>query len=231
MVKHKCMRILVIEDESKVASLVRRALEEEGHSVQVALNGEEGLDLALTTQPDLIILDWLLPGQDGLTICQAIRASGSHTPILMLTARDAVEHRVAGLDSGADDYLTKPFALGELLARVRALFRRGVLPQAPVLTIGDLVLDPATRSVRRGELEIDLSAREFSLLDHLMRNAGRTLTRSMIAERVWGYEFDSGTNVVDVYINYLRNKIDRGHAQKLIHTTRGVGYRLSIGDE
>lgn len=225
------MRILVIEDESKVASLVRRALEEEGHSVQVALNGEEGLDLALTTQPDLIILDWLLPGQDGLTICQAIRASGSHTPILMLTARDAVEHRVAGLDSGADDYLTKPFALGELLARVRALFRRGVLPQAPVLTIGDLVLDPATRSVRRGELEIDLSAREFSLLDHLMRNAGRTLTRSMIAERVWGYEFDSGTNVVDVYINYLRNKIDRGHAQKLIHTTRGVGYRLSIGDE
>ena len=231
MVKHKCMRILVIEDESKVASLVRRALEEEGHSVQVALNGEEGLDLALTTQPDLIILDWLLPGQDGLTICQAIRASGSHTPILMLTARDAVEHRVAGLDSGADDYLTKPFALGELLARVRALFRRGVLPQAPVLTIGDLVLDPATRSVRRGELEIDLSAREFSLLDHLMRNAGRTLTRSMIAERVWGYEFDSGTNVVDVYINYLRNKIDRGHAQKLIHTTRGVGYRLSVGDE
>jgi len=225
------MHILVVEDESKVASLIRRALEEEEHSVQVALNGEEGLDLALTTQSDLIILDWLLPGRDGLTICRVIRESGSRTPILMLTARDAVEHRVAGLDSGADDYLTKPFALGELLARVRALFRRGVLSPAPVLTIGDLVLDPASRSVRRGELEIDLSAREFSLLDHLMRNAGRTLTRSMIAERVWGYEFDSGTNVVDVYINYLRNKIDRGHAQKLIHTMRGVGYRLSVGDE
>jgi DNA-binding response OmpR family regulator len=225
------MRILVVEDESKVASLVRRALEEEGHSVQVALDGEEGLNLALTTQPDLIILDWLLPGRDGLTICRAIRASGSHTPILMLTARDAIEHRVAGLDSGADDYLTKPFALGELLARVRALFRRGVSPQAPVLAIGDLVLDPATRSVRRGGVEIELSAREFSLLDHLMRNAGKTLTRSMIAERVWGYEFDSGTNVVDVYINYLRNKIDRGHAQKLIHTMRGVGYRLSVGGE
>jgi DNA-binding response OmpR family regulator len=146
-------------------------------------------------------------------------------------SRDWTPARTIRLDAGADDYLTKPFALGELLARVRALLRRGMQPAAPVLEIGDLTLDPASRRVRRADREIDLSAREYSLLDHLMRNAGRTLTRSMIAERVWGYDFDSGTNVVDVYINYLRNKIDRGHSRKLIHTIRGVGYRMSASDE
>jgi DNA-binding response OmpR family regulator len=225
------MRILLVEDENKVAALVRKALEEEGHVVEVAQDGEAGLMLAQDSPVDLVILDWLLPGRDGLAVCRSLRNTGAKIPILMLTARDAVEYRIQGLDAGADDYLTKPFALGELLARVRALLRRGMQPAAPVLEIGDLTLDPASRRVRRADREIDLSAREYSLLDHLMRNAGRTLTRSMIAERVWGYDFDSGTNVVDVYINYLRNKIDRGHSRKLIHTIRGVGYRMSASDE
>jgi len=225
------MRILLVEDENKVAALVRKALEEEGHAVEVAQDGETGLMLAQDSPVDLVILDWLLPGRDGLAVCRSLRNTGAKIPILMLTARDAVEYRIQGLDAGADDYLTKPFALGELLARVRALLRRGMQPAAPVLEIGDLTLDPASRRVRRADREIDLSAREYSLLDHLMRNAGRTLTRSMIAERVWGYDFDSGTNVVDVYINYLRNKIDRGHSRKLIRTIRGVGYRMSASDE
>ncbi len=224
------MRILVVEDEAKVAAFVRQALEEEGHSVETVGDGDEGLERARAADYDLVILDWLLPGRDGLSVCRALREDKNRVPVLMLTARDAVEDRIAGLDTGADDYLTKPFALGELLARVRALLRRGG-GAPPLLTVGDLTLDPATRRVRRGDRELWLSAREFSLLDCLMRNAGRTLTRSLLLEHVWDFHFDAGTNVVDVYINYLRNKVDRGRPTKLIHTVRGVGYRLGVGDE
>ena len=225
------MRILVVEDEVKVAAFVRQALEEEGHAVDTAHDGETGLGLARAADYDLCILDWLLPGRSGLEICQALRSESRRLPILMLTARDAVEDRIAGLDTGADDYLTKPFALGELLARVRALRRRGGAAVPAQLKVADLTLDPATRRVRRGDQELWLSAREFSLLDYLMRHAGRTVTRTMLLEQVWDFHFDVGTNVVDVYINYLRNKIDRGHDVKLIQTVRGVGYRLGQGNE
>jgi len=224
------MRILVVEDEIKVATFIRQALEEEGYAADVAHNGSDGLDLALTKDYDLLILDWLLPGQSGVFVCRALRQRQRNTPILMLTARDAVADRIAGLDAGADDYLVKPFALGELLARTRALLRRGLPGATPVITVRDLMLDPTTRRVRRGTREIELSAREYSLLDYLMRNAGRTLTRTMISEHVWNFDFDSGTNVVDVYINYLRNKIDRGQEIKLIQTVRGVGYRISADE-
>ena len=220
------MRILVIEDEVKVAAFVRQALEEEGHTVDVAHDGQAGLELAHTADYDLLVLDWLLPGRDGLAVCRALRDAGHRLPILMLTARDAVEDRVAGLDNGADDYLVKPFALKELLARARALLRRGTFVGPPVMRVADLTLDPATRHVRRGGREIPLSTKEYSLLDYLMRHAGRTVARSLIMEHVWDFNFDSGTNVVDVYINYLRNKVDRGRDIKLIHTVRGVGYRL-----
>ncbi len=223
------MRILIVEDEAKVAAFVRQALEEEGHAVDVALDGEAGLQFALDGTHDLVLLDWLLPKRDGLNVCRAVRAAGLSVPILMLTARDAVPDRIAGLDTGADDYLTKPFALGELLARTRALLRRGTSSAPTVLQVGDLSLDPATRRVRRAERDIELSAKEYSLLEFLMRQAGRTVSRTMITDHVWDFDFDSGTNVVDVYINYLRNKIDRHSAQKLIQTVRGVGYRLADG--
>ncbi len=221
------MHILIVEDEAKVAAFVRQALEEEGHAVDVAADGEAGLRFALGGTYDLILLDRLLPARDGLDVCRAVRAASQSVPILMLTARDTVADRIAGLDTGADDYLTKPFALGELLARTRALLRRGTASAPTVLAAGDLTLDPATRRVRRGGREIDLSAKEYSLLEFLMRHAGRTVSRAMITDHVWDFDFDSGTNVVDVYINYLRNKIDRNHAQKLIQTVRGVGYRLA----
>ena len=220
------MRILVVEDERKVASFVKTALEEEGHAVDVSHDGETAVTMANGSDYDLLILDWLLPGQSGLAVCHAVRENSSNVPILFLTARDMVEDRIAGLDAGADDYLTKPFALGELLARVRALLRRSQQSMTK-LTIDDLVMDHASRRVYRGVQEITLTAKEYSLLDYFVRNSGRTLTRSMIAEHVWDFDFDSGTNVVDVYINYLRNKIDRGHPRKLIHTVRGVGYRMS----
>ena len=223
------MRILIVEDEAKVAAFIRQALEEEGHAVDVACDGEAGLQFALDGLHDLLLLDWLLPRRDGLDVCRAVRAAGHSVPILMLTARDAVSDRIAGLDTGADDYLAKPFALGELLARTRALLRRSMPGKPSVLQVGDLTLDPATRRVRRAERDIDLSAKEYSLLEYLMRQAGRTVSRTMITDHVWDFDFDSGTNVVDVYINYLRNKIDRSHAQKLIQTVRGVGYRLTDG--
>jgi heavy metal response regulator len=225
------VRILVVEDEVKVATFIQQALEEEGHAADIVHNGIDGLDLALTTDFDLLILDWLLPGHSGMFVCRSVRQAQRKTPILMLTARDAVADRIAGLDAGADDYLVKPFALGELLARTRALLRRGVPGASPLLTVGDLNLDPVTRRVRRGSREIELSAREYSLLDYLMRNAGRTLTRTMISEHVWNFDFDSGTNVVDVYINYLRNKVDRGQDAKLIQTVRGVGYRIALAED
>lgn len=225
------MRILVVEDEAKVSAFVKQALEEEGHAVDAASDGESGLRFALSTEYDLVILDWLLPERDGLAVCRAVREAGQQVPILMLTARDAVADRIAGLDTGADDYLTKPFALGELLARVRALLRRGAPGKTLEMTVADLVLDPVTRLVRRGAKPLILSAKEYALLAYLMRHAGQTVSRSRIMEHVWDFDFDSGTNVVDVYIYYLRRKIDRRNAVKLIHTVRGVGYCLAAHEE
>lgn len=222
----RTMRILIVEDEVKVASFLRQALEEEGYAVDTTGDGEEGLQFVRAAAYDLLILDWMLPKMSGLQVCRSLRAENCTTPILLLTARDAVADRISGLDTGADDYLTKPFSLGELFARVRALLRRGGPTLPAVLTVGDLTLDPVARRVERAGREIFLSAREYSLLEYLLRNAGRTVTRALIAEHVWDFNFDCGTNVVDVYINYLRNKIDRGHPSPLIHTARGVGYRL-----
>ena len=218
-------RILVVEDEPKLAAFLHNALTEDGYSVDVASDGEDGLRLALTLEYDLVLLDWLLPRRDGESVCRALRAAGKINPVMMLTARDSVDDRITGLDSGADDYLVKPFALGELLARARALLRRGK-PVPDSLQVHDLVLNPTTRQVMRGDCEIALTTKEFALLEYLMRNVGRTLTRAVIAESVWAITFDSGTNVVDVYINYLRNKVDKASDQKLIHTIRGVGYRM-----
>lgn len=222
----RSMRVLIVEDEKKLASFVAQALAEEGYAVDIALNGSEGFSFALGAEFDLIVLDHLLPGMSGREICGVLRGCGSAVPILMLTARDTLEDKVASLDAGADDYLTKPFALEELLARVRALLRRSGQSVAPVLSVDDLTLDPQARVVRRGSRQIDLTAREYALLEYLMRNAGRPITRSMIAEHVWGFDFDTETNVIDVYINYLRNKIDRGASHPLIRTLRGVGYRI-----
>ncbi len=222
------MRVLLVEDERRLAHLVKRVLEEEGHQVEVAHNGQDGLSLGLGGEFDVIILDILLPGIDGVEVCRALRKEKVDTPILMLTALDSVEDKVRGLDAGADDYLPKPFAFEELLARLRALSRRRVEPRDPYyLQVGDLVLDLKRRRARRGKREIDLSPREFALLEVLMRNAGRVLTRSQILDRVWGYDFAPDSNVVDVYIAYLRRKVDKGHSKALIHTIRGYGYMIS----
>ncbi|RMH09459.1 MAG: DNA-binding response regulator [Nitrospirae bacterium] len=220
------MRILIIEDEPKVASFIRRALEEESYAVDVCADGVQGLDLARAVSYDLIILDLMLPGLAGLEVLKAIRASKVKTPVLILTARSEIDQRVKGLDAGADDYLTKPFAIEELLARVRALFRRSGGEPSGVLQVEDLVLNPVTREVTRGGQRIELTAKEYALLEYMMRNAGRVLTRPMISEHVWDLDFDTFTNVIDVYISYLRNKIDRGHERTLIHTVRGSGYML-----
>jgi len=221
------VHILVVEDEKRLANLVRRALEEEGHVVDVSYDGAEALDMALGTDYDLLVLDLMLPHVDGIEVCRRLRDEGSETRVLMLTARDAVEDRVLGLESGADDYLVKPFSFAELLARVKALSRRQI--QAHVeeqLEVGDLVLDLARHEARRGDEVIDLTAKEFQLLEYLMRNAGNVLTRTQILDHVWGYNFDSFSNVVDIYVHYLRNKIDRGFSEPLIRTVRGVGYSL-----
>jgi heavy metal response regulator len=220
------MRILVVEDEKKVASFIKKGLEEEGYAVDVAEDGEEGLGMALTRVHDLIILDISLPRMDGLRVLQAIRQDGVTAPVLLLTVRATIEDKVLGLDAGADDYLTKPFAFQELVARVRALLRRRAEAGPTVLRIGDLTLDPARRTVSRGGEKVDLTPREFALLDYFMRNPGRVLTRTMITEHVWDYSFDTSTNVIDVYVNYLRRKIDAGREPKLLHTVRGVGYVL-----
>jgi heavy metal response regulator len=218
------MRILVVEDEKKVASFIRQGLGEEGYAVDVALNGEEGLAMARDGVHDLIILDIGLPKMNGLQVLQEIRRRKVTTPVLLLTVRATIEDKVLGLDAGADDYLTKPFAFQELVARVRALLRRRTEGGPAVLQFADLTLDPARHTAFRGSQKIDLTAKEFALLDYFMRNPGRVLTRTMIIEHVWDYDFDTGTNVVDVYVNYLRKKIDSDREPKLIHTIRGVGY-------
>jgi heavy metal response regulator len=223
------VRILVVEDERKVASFIKKGLEEEGYAVDVAADGEEGLVMALTHMHDLIILDIRLPRMDGLHVLQALRQNDVTAPVLLLTVRATIEDKVLGLDAGADDYLTKPFAFQELVARVRALLRRRTDAEPTLLRIDDLTLDPARRIVTRGGEKIDLTPREFALLDYFMRNPGRVLTRTMIAEHVWDYSFDTSTNVIDVYVNYLRKKVDAGREPKLLHTMRGVGYVLKAG--
>jgi heavy metal response regulator len=220
------MRVLVIEDEKKVADFISNGLAEEGYAVDVAHDGDQGYFLATTNEYDAILLDIMLPKMDGFTLCTKLRSEDNHTPILMLTAKDAIKDKVRGLDAGADDYLTKPFAFEELLARIRSLLRKKSLQQKTRFQVDNLVLDTITHTVSRGESEIQLSVKEYSLLEYLMRNTGSVVTRTMIAEHVWDINFDTFTNVIDVYISYLRNKIDRGHETKLIHTVRGRGYVL-----
>src|SRR5215212_11956464 len=222
------MRILIIEDERKISANIKRALEEEGYAVDAAYTGREGLDWAMSAHYDVILLDILLPEMDGIAVCKELRVLDNRTPILMLTARDRVENRVKGLDAGADDYLVKPFVLEELLARIRALTRRGPdSPKSPVLQIADLTLDTLTRRVRRGNKSIDLTAKEYAVLECLMREPDRVLTRSQIAEHVWSYDVINHSNVVDVYIKNLRRKIDDSAESRLIHTVRGAGYRIT----
>jgi heavy metal response regulator len=218
------MKILVVEDETKVANFVKKGLQEEGYVVDRASNGEDGLRLATENAYDLVILDIYMPRLDGLTVLRRLREEKVRTPVLLLTVRATIEDKVLGLNSGADDYLTKPFAFQELLARVRALLRRQTESGTNVLQVADLTLDPVRRAVVRGTIRIELSLKEFALLEYFMRNAGRVLTRTAIIEHVWNYDFDNETNVVDVYVNYLRRKVDSGHEVKLIHTVRGVGY-------
>ena len=224
------MKILVVEDEKKVSSFIKRGLEEEKYDVDTAYDGEEGLKMAIAGQYDAIVLDWMLPKQDGLGVLKELRAQKRITPVLMLTAKDTVEDIVAGLDSGSDDYLTKPFAFAELLARVRALLRRSEMDRGAELRFADLRIDPVTHKVWRSDKEIDLTAKEYALLEYFMRNPNQVLTRTMIADHVWDYTFDSFTNIIDVYVNYLRKKIDRDADKKLIHTMRGVGYILKEED-
>jgi two-component system OmpR family response regulator len=220
------MRALVVEDELKMAALIRRGLVEEGYAADVARTGEEAIWMASATPYDAIVLDVMLPGRSGLEVCRSLRASGVWSPILMLTARDGVEDKVSGLDSGADDYLSKPFSFAELLARLRALTRRGPSERPSVLEAGSLRLDPATRQAWRGEVEVDLSAKEFALLETFMRNAGDVLSRLDLLEHAWDYGYENRSNVVDVYVRYLRAKIDRPFSLDSIETVRGVGYRL-----
>ena len=220
------MRILVIEDEQKVADFIKRGLKEEGYSVDVACDGEEGYFLAKDNEYDVIILDLMLPKMDGITLCKKLRAEKITTPILMLTAKDSVKDKVIGLDSGANDYLTKPFSFEELLARIRVLLRKDRTATPTKLQIGDLILDLLTHKVSRAGKEISLTNKEYALLEYLMRNASSIITRTMISEHVWDINFDTFTNVIDVYVNYLRNKIDKGYKKKLIHTIRGRGYMI-----
>ncbi|MBI5144028.1 MAG: response regulator transcription factor [Candidatus Omnitrophica bacterium] len=220
------MRILVIEDEKKITDFIRKGLKEEGYAVDVAYDGEEGFFLAKTNDYDLILLDLMLPKMDGITVCKRLRGEGISTPVLMLTAKETVKDRVTGLDAGADDYLTKPFAFEELLARVRALLRKRESKADTKLQMADLILDLVTHKVSRAGKDIALTQKEYALLEYLMRNAGSIVTRTMISEHVWDIDFDTFTNVIDVYINYLRNKIDLPFDKKLIHTVRGRGYIL-----
>ena len=221
------MRVLVVEDERKIADFIRRGLTEQGYAVDVAYDGEEALDWPAVAEFDVVILDVMLPRRNGIDVCRTLRERGVRIPILMLTARDAVEDRVRGLDSGADDYLVKPFAFAELLARLRALARREPGVIAPSLEIGDLTLDTTTREVSRGGKLIEMTTKEYAILEYLMRHPNQVLTRLMIAEHVWNYDFDNASNVIDVHIRNLRRKIDDGFSTKLISTIRGAGYRIS----
>lgn len=222
------MRILVLEDEKKLANFIRRALKEDGHAVDVCHDGNEGAHLATTAPYDAVVLDLLLPGRDGLAVLRELREKRKTTPVLILTARDTVKDRVRGLDEGADDYMTKPFSLDELRARVRALLRRGSSGAATVLRFADLQMDLLQRTAKRGEREIELTPREFSLLEFFLRNADRAVTRSSIAEHVWDYNFEWNSNVVDVFVNNLRKKLEAEDEARLIHTVRGVGYALRL---
>jgi two-component system response regulator MprA len=222
----KQMKILVVDDERAVRESLRRALELEGYEIELAADGAEALEKLDEETPDAMILDVLMPRVDGLAVCRRIRAAGSRLPVLMLTARDAVENRVAGLDAGADDYVTKPFALEELRARLRALLRRTVAEKTETLRFADVELDTGTREVRRGDDLIELTRTEFSLLELFLRNPRQVLTRSVIFERVWGYDFGFASNSLDVYIGYLRRKTEAGDKRRLIQTVRGVGYAL-----
>jgi two-component system OmpR family response regulator len=223
------VRVLIVEDEAKLARLLARGLTEEGHVAEVAGRGEDALWMARASPYDAIVLDVMLPGLDGFATCRELRAKDVWTPVLMLTARDAVDDRIAGLDAGGDDYLVKPFSFSELLARLRALVRRAPRERPATLEVGDLRLDPAAHRAWRGAVELQLSAKEFALLELFMRNPGTTLSRSRLLEGAWDIGFDGRSNVVDVYVRYLREKIDRPFARRSIETVRGVGYRLDEG--
>jgi two-component system OmpR family response regulator len=220
------MRVLIVEDEVKMSSLIRRGLQDEGLAADVAVKGEDALWMAGATDYDAIVLDVMLPGIDGFETCRLLRSEGVWSPVLMLTARDAVEDRVAGLDGGADDYLSKPFSFVELLARLRALARRGSVERPAVLVVGDLRLDPSTRQAWRGTSEIYLSSKEFAILETFMRRPGEVLSRYQLLEHAWDYEYENRSNVVDVYVRYLREKVDRPFGVVSIETVRGAGYRL-----
>ena len=218
------MRILIVEDEKKVARFIQQGLEEEHYTVDTAFDGQDGETMAVDGAYDLIILDVMLPKKNGIEITRSLRGRRKAVPILMLTAKASTEDKVEGLDSGADDYLTKPFAFAELLARVRSLLRRGASEKTTMLLLADLELDTVSHKARRAGKAIDLTMKEYALLEFLMRNKDRVLSRTIISEHIWDYNFDTGTNLIDVYVNHLRNKIDAGFGQKLIHTVRGVGY-------
>jgi two-component system OmpR family response regulator len=220
------MRVLIVEDEVKMAGLIRRGLREEGLAADVAAKGEDATWMAGATAYDAIVLDVMLPGMDGFETVRALREDGVWSPVLMLTARDAVEDRIAGLDGGADDYLTKPFSFGELLARLRALTRRGAIEHPTVLSAGNLHLDPAGHRVWRGDVEIELTSKEFMLLEAFLRRPAQVLSRFALLERAWDYEYENRSNVIDVYVRYLRDKIDRPFGVESIETVRGAGYRL-----
>jgi DNA-binding response OmpR family regulator len=220
------MRVLVVEDARRLAGIIRRGLQEDAYTVDNAYDGEEAQYMAETTPYDLIILDIMLPKKDGLTVCRELRAKKINTPILMLTAKDTTEDKVSGLDSGADDYLVKPFAFTELMARVRALLRRGAIPKTAKLQIGDLTMDVQTREVWRGQRRIELTAKEYAILEYFMRRPNIVVTRTMLGENVWDYEYDGISNIIDVYVRRLRRKIDEDGQGSLIQTLRGAGYRL-----
>ncbi|MBI5892822.1 MAG: response regulator transcription factor [Deltaproteobacteria bacterium] len=224
------MRIIIIEDEKNLANIIKKGLQEEGYSVDAAYDGEEGLYMAENIPADVIILDIMLPKMDGLQILKTMRRNNIKTPVLFLTAKDAVLDKIKGLDTGADDYLTKPFEFGELLARLRVLLRRVGEIKSPIITIEDLEINTASHAVKRGEKEITLSSREYAILEYLAYNKDRVVTRTEITEHIYDESFDLDSNIVDVYINYLRNKIDKGFKKKLIHTIRGEGYILKAGN-
>lgn len=220
------MRVLIVEDEVKMASLIRRGLRENGMAADIAIKGQDALWMAGSTEYDAIVLDVMLPGMDGFQVCKRLREDGVWSPVLMLTARDAIDDRVRGLDTGADDYLTKPFSFAELAARLRALARRGPVERPTVLRLGDLRLDPSSKRAWRGETDIGLSAKEFSLLETFMRRPGAVLDRFQLLEHAWDYEYENRSNVIDVYVRYLREKIDRPFGVESIETVRGAGYRM-----